>query len=178
MNDSVFKLEKFIREVISYSRNARLEIKAEPIRLHSMVLEILDHISNLEHFDKIKFSLDIDDHTIIHSDETRIKIILNNLISNAVKFQRFEEVDIPKVGISYRGENGMHEIRVWDNGQGIPPEFVDKIFNMFYRANVSSDGSGLGLYILKETVHKLNGEIKVKSEEGAGSEFIISLPKF
>lgn len=176
MEKSVIKLEKFIKEVISYSRNARLDVKKQPIHLKQMVEEILDHISHLEHFNKIKLNLQIDDDSIINSDETRIRIILNNLISNAVKFQRPDEKE-PVVSIAFGDEEHFQKIIVSDNGQGIPEKYLDSIFNMFYRANVSSDGSGLGLYILRETVQKLGGRVNVESKEGEGSVFTVLIPK-
>jgi signal transduction histidine kinase len=176
MNESVIKLETFIRDVISYSRNARLDVKQTQIKLKSLVQEILDHISNLDNFHKIKFDIQVDEHVVIDSDETRVKIILNNLLSNAVKFQRFGEERMPLVRVSYWYENAQHHIKVSDNGHGISEEYQDKIFNMFYRANVTSDGSGLGLYILKETLKKLQGDVEVTSKEGVGSEFIVSFP--
>ena len=176
MNDSVMKLEKFIKDVISYSRNARLELKHGPIPLKELVQEVLDYLSNLDRFDQIKFNIDIDENVIIGSDETRIKIILNNLISNAVKFQKIDPDHDPEITISYLNHNQQHILVVKDNGQGIPSAYSDKIFEMFYRANVSSDGSGLGLYILRETVFKLGGEVDVHSEEGKGSEFIVRFP--
>jgi len=176
MNESVIKLETFIRDVISYSRNARLSIKKKEFNLKSLVLEILDHISNLDHFQKIAFEIDIDENLVINADETRVRIILNNLISNAVKFQRIEEEEKPFVGVSYKFADGMHHINVRDNGQGIPTEYLGKIFNMFYRANIYSDGSGLGLYILKETLKKLHGDVQVTSHEGRGSEFEVYFP--
>ncbi len=177
MDESVVKLETFIRDVISYSRNARLEIKEKDIKLRQLVIEILDHLSNLDNFQKIKFDIRIDEDLIIRSDETRLKIVLNNLLSNAVKFQRFDEAEMPLVHIGYWYEKNKHFIKVSDNGHGIPKEFLEKIFNMFYRANVGIDGSGLGLYILKETLKKLKGDVQVKSKEGIGSEFVVSFPE-
>lgn len=176
MNESVIKLETFIRDVISYSRNARLDVKKTDINLKGLIHEILDHISNLDNFHKINFDISVDEDVFIASDETRVKIILNNLLSNAVKFQRFDEEQLPRVHVSYRYENAKHHIKVSDNGHGISEEYQDKIFNMFYRANATSDGSGLGLYILKETLRKLEGDVEVKSKEGVGSEFIVSFP--
>ncbi len=176
MNESVIKLEKFIKDVISYSRNTRMEIAHEPIALKRLVQEILENISNLEYFGRIEFIVEIPDDLILLSDETRLRIILNNLLTNAVKFQRFDVEPEPFVLIRHRLVKGKHQITVRDNGQGISAELQHKIFDMFFRANVSSDGSGLGLYILKQTVTKLNGEVKLISEEGMGSEFTITLP--
>ena len=176
MNTSVLKLEKFIKDVISYSRNTRLEIIKEPVELHLVVDEILENISSLPGFNKINIEVSIAKDCIIHSDETRIKIILNNLISNAVKFQKNEEENTPWIKISYEFEEGNHVITVVDNGQGISDEYKDHIFKMFYRANLQSDGSGLGLYILQSTVNKLNGKISLDSKIGVGSEFKVSFP--
>jgi K+-sensing histidine kinase KdpD len=70
---------------------------------------------------------------------------------------------------------GAH-IRIEDNGIGIDREHLDKIFLMFYRATESRSGSGLGLYIVKETIETLQGQIKVQSRIGEGTVFTISLP--
>jgi signal transduction histidine kinase len=69
-------------------------------------------------------------------------------------------------------------LHIEDNGIGISPEFKDKIFNMFFRATASSDGSGLGLYIVKQTLEKLEGAIQVESELNKGTTFILQLPNF
>ncbi len=176
MNESVIKLEKFIKDVISYSRNTRMEITHEPIELKKLVQERLENISNLESFGTIEVIIDIPDDLTIDCDETRLRIILNNLLTNAVKFQRFDIEPEPFVLIRYRLVNNNHEITVRDNGHGISSELQHRIFDMFFRANVSADGSGLGLYILKQTVAKLNGQVSLVSEEGMGSEFTITLP--
>ena len=176
MDASVVKLEKFIKDVINYSRNVRLELEKKPVKLKPLVEEILDNISHVDYFHEINISVNIEESVEVETDETRMRIILNNLISNAVKFQRIHQESYPEVVISYKWANDTHIIRVKDNGHGIPQKLQGKIFDMFFRANTTSDGSGLGLYILKETVHKLGGEIRVTSEEGAGSEFTVFLP--
>ena len=67
-------------------------------------------------------------------------------------------------------------MQVCDNGLGIAKEHVDKIFDMFYRASEQQSGSGLGLYIVKETIEKMNGTITVSSKLGEGSCFTVNLP--
>ena len=67
-------------------------------------------------------------------------------------------------------------IRISDNGEGIPSNELPKIFDMFYRGSESSQGSGLGLYIVKNAVNKLSGHIYVTSEEGMGTTFTVELP--
>ncbi|HNT48954.1 MAG TPA: HAMP domain-containing sensor histidine kinase, partial [Cyclobacteriaceae bacterium] len=67
-------------------------------------------------------------------------------------------------------------LTIKDNGTGISPEHHTRIFDMFYRASESSEGSGLGLYIVKETLDKLKGNISVQSSAGNGAEFTVTLP--
>ena len=73
-------------------------------------------------------------------------------------------------------EKTFYQITVSDNGIGIKKEFHNKIFEMFYRVSENSIGSGLGLYLVKETVKKLDGEVKLHSDLGKGTTFVIHLP--
>ena len=107
----------------------------------------------------------------------RLKIIFNNLLSNAIKFHFIGNGEQPFVKIFANEETDKFVFTVADNGTGINPELKDRIFDMFFRATDSVQGSGLGLYILRETVHKLNGEVKVESQVGVGTTFIVVLPK-
>jgi signal transduction histidine kinase len=100
---------------------------------------------------------------------------MNNLITNAIKYHNPDQPH-PMVVIS--GEIGQARaiVHVTDNGSGIAPEHLDRIFDIFYRANETRSGSGLGLYMVREMVQKLGGEIKVESELGKGTTFSLSLP--
>lgn len=109
-----------------------------------------------------------------YSDHSRLLIIFNNIISNAVRYydrwkESFLQIDIVV-------DKDKAEIHFSDNGVGIAEEFLDKIFKMFFRASYESKGSGLGLYIVKSTVEKLNGKISVKSKLGEGTHFTIEVP--
>lgn len=176
MEGSVMKLESFIDEVIQYSRNSRVPIQYEEIDFKKLILDILNDYRYAPNFDKINFKIEslLDKRMI--SDPMRLKIILNNLISNAIKFHRFGNGIEPEVLISAMLEDGFYKIAVQDNGRGIQSEYVEKIFEMFFRATEEVAGSGLGLYILKETVSRLNGTIEVKSELGAGTLFTVRIP--
>ena len=111
------------------------------------------------------------------SDATRIRIILNNLISNAIKFHWLEGERKPYVRIALSMAGESYQILVEDNGRGIGEPHLQRIFEMFYRATDEAQGSGLGLYILKEAVGKLGGTVEAKSEVDKGTAFIILLPK-
>jgi signal transduction histidine kinase len=100
--------------------------------------------------------------------------VLSNLVSNAVKYHRLDQED-PYIRVTFRSSSEKIEIVVEDNGQGIPAESLPKIFDMFYRASLDTDGTGLGLYIVKEALSKIKGTISVRSELGKGSSFTVLL---
>jgi signal transduction histidine kinase len=116
-----------------------------------------------------------DDFTFI-SDKSRIQFILNSLISNALKYSIYEK-ESPVVEIKASKKEKETIIYVTDNGIGISEKVLPHIFKMFYRGSLKSTGSGLGLYIVKEAVDKLNGTISVKSEPGIFTSFTITLPE-
>ena len=112
---------------------------------------------------------------IFLSDYNQLKIILGNLISNAVKYHFVEQAD-PYIAVRFARANDEVTIEVEDNGTGIAKEYQEKIFTMFFRASTQSEGTGLGLYIVAEAVARLQGKITVKSEVGKGSTFSVKLP--
>lgn len=177
MDKSVKKLEAFIADVINYSRNTRAPIQRTEIDFGQFIQQLLDDHQYAPNYDKISFSVDDKLTAPLQSDEMRLKIVFNNLISNAIKFHFISNGRQPFVKISANEDNGRFVFIVEDNGTGIHPELKDRIFDMFFRATDSVQGSGLGLYILRETVHKLDGQVEVKSTLGVGTSFIITLPR-
>lgn len=101
--------------------------------------------------------------------------IFRNLISNAIKYRKLDHPE-PSIEITAHCTEDVNEISCKDNGIGIPTESLGRIFEMFYRASEQSDGSGLGLYIVKNAVDKLAGVVRVDSEPGQGTTFKIVLP--
>ncbi len=106
-----------------------------------------------------------------------MKIILSNLIGNSIKHHDKRNPN-SFVAIQFNvNNNGLNAITVSDNGSGIALEYQSKIFDMFFRANERAEGSGLGLYIVKETIAKLSGSIQLDSLPGRGTAFTITLPQ-
>jgi len=177
MEGSVRKLEDFIKDVVSYSRNSRLEVKRETFDFTAFVKELLDDHQYAPNFSAIRFEIHDGLHRPVTVDAMRLKIVLNNLISNAIKFHRFGGAEAPFVRIAIGNHEHAYVITVHDNGQGIDEQHITRIFEMFYRASEQAQGSGLGLYILKETVTKMKGRVTVKSTAGEGTSFTITIPK-
>ncbi|MEQ8364045.1 MAG: HAMP domain-containing sensor histidine kinase [Cyclobacteriaceae bacterium] len=177
MQSSVGKLESFIEEVIQYSRNARLPIRYESYEFEVFANEILQGYHYIENYEKITFEIEDLTGEPITTDGMRLKIILNNLISNAIKFHRIDAYAKPIVKIRREIHLKSDMISVEDNGRGIASEYTEKVFEMFFRGTEEIPGSGLGLYILKETVHRLEGKVNVKSQVGKGTTFTITLPR-
>jgi len=172
---SLLKLDNFIFDIVSYSRNNRVEMEIEKINFRTLLDNVYDLLHHMDRSKEIKKIIEIDSNLSFHGDKKRIYIILNNLISNAIKYSDPSKPDAYIKILIDSSENGVR-IRVVDNGEGIDTQNINRIFDMFYRASVRSDGSGIGLYIVKEVIQKLHGTIEVHSQRYQGTEFTIHLP--
>lgn len=158
---------------VTMLKEGKLEFKQLNIR--KLGESIFDQLIHAYNFGQIEFRLKVPadlkwwcDHTLLHS-------VLQNLISNAVKYHRTDNRE-KFVELMARSEGSGIRFEVSDNGPGIPVKLHTKIFDMFYRANSKTEGTGLGLYIVKNALERLGGQINLESEEGVGTRFIVHLP--
>lgn len=172
---SVGKLDVLLQNIINYYRSEKLVEQQNEINFENLFRETLEGLEHYEHADQIKFSVDVEQNGVFKADEARLKIVLNNIISNAIKYQRSEESD-KQIGVRAKAVNGLASIEISDNGIGIEPECFNDIFTMFYHSKAKNAGSGIGLYIVKETLAKLDASIEVDSIPGQGSKFTIKIP--
>lgn len=175
ITSSTIKLDGFIQDILDLSRNSRTEVKVQAVNVCSMVGEVTDSLRYMDSDGRVDLILNCS-QPIIQTDPLRLKIILTNLITNAYKYHDTEK-ERPTIEVSCTKENQNVLISIKDNGIGIQEEHREKIFEMFFRGTDKSVGTGLGLYVVKEIVEKLNGSIKLKTSIGHGSEFIIALPE-
>ncbi len=175
MRAKIHDLEEFIKEIISYSRNARVEVKRQPVNLKHIVDEVTEALTFSVGNPDIRIDNLVSEDMVLHTDGMRLKIVLSNLIDNSLKY-RDEQKEKPFIRIEAAERDDVKLIIVKDNGVGIDQVYLDKIFQMFFRASESSKGSGLGLYIVKETLGKINGSIQVESSLGAGTTFMVRIP--
>ena len=173
INKSVVQLDTFLQDLINYSRNIRMEISATVVDVRVLVEDIFQNLNHLLEAENVR--LEIDSEPLeIYTDYMRLKMVLNNLIANAIFYSSKQQDPYVKVAFE-KTRNGLF-VRVMDNGIGIDPQHREKIFDMFYRVSSEGTGSGLGLHIVKEAVDRLDGEIEVDSEIGKGSVFKVFIP--
>jgi signal transduction histidine kinase len=140
-----------------------------------MAKNCIKELEYLDNFKSIKVKVNVKNSAIIfRSDPLRANIIFSNIISNAYKYYNTETKSYLRIDIAITPLNAT--IVFNDNGIGIKKEYHDKIFDMFYRATERSQGSGLGMYIVKQAIEKLEGTINFKSEYGKGTTIKITLP--
>ena len=177
LKNSIKKLDGFIIDILDYSRNSRLEVNTQEVHFADLLTDVCNNLKFMCTDDQrnVEVRTKIENGVSFYSDRSRLSIILNNLISNSIRYQNPQEAD-PFVEIAVAISPSSADIRISDNGIGIERANHEKIFNMFYRVSTQSVGSGLGLYIVKETVEKLNGVINLESEPGKGTVFNIHLP--
>jgi len=175
MNQNLDKQDQFIKDIIEYARNKKAKIAITKV---SLIQTIDDAISQNQyrHGGKkisINKTLNIDS---IDSDALRLKIIINNLLTNAIKYSDIEKENCYITINTYEDEEG-NKIVISDNGIGIKPEYQNKIFDMFFVTNNNNKGTGLGLYLVKDAIKTLNGTIEITSKINIGTKFTIKLPK-
>jgi signal transduction histidine kinase len=174
MQTSIEKMEGFIRDITDYAKNKRQKIKAERINLHAVFQDIFQSFQFIPLADKIQKNITISSGEF-YTDRTRLEIILKNLISNAIRYADLEKEN-SFITLEVNHHSAYTIIKVTDNGIGIGEEHLYKIFDMFYRASHHAKGSGIGLFLVRESVKMLRGTIAVESELGKGSTFVLTLP--
>jgi signal transduction histidine kinase len=175
MQHSIHKLDDTLKEILDYSRNARSELNIEPVDFKKLVEDSFERLKYMEGSELITKKITVEGSSKLCSDGYRLSVIINNLVSNAIKY-RDPNKENNLIDIQGKITDATLEITFLDNGIGISEEFMPKIFDMFFRATEKSEGAGLGLYIVKETIEKLLGTITVESKLGNGTQFKIKIP--
>ena len=179
-------LLSLINDILDMSRieSGKIHLEETEVSLSDVLHDLKTIISGQIHAKQLELYMDAMDVTNedVYCDKTRLNQVLLNLLSNAVKFTPAGGTVSVRLkqfpGITKGSE--LYEIRVKDNGIGMSPEFVQKIFSPFERERTSTvsgtQGTGLGMAITKNIVDMMGGTIKVQTEQGKGTEFIVRLP--
>jgi len=172
---SILKLDKTLREILDYSQNIRTELEIAEVDLEKLIAGCFEQLKYLKgHGDIIK-QVELQQDTPLYTDAHRLSIILNNLIANAIRY-RDSSKNNPFLKITATVNPAYATITVYDNGIGIAPELLPRVFNMFFRATERSEGAGLGLYIAKEMIEKLKGTIIITSAHYQETSVTFTIP--
>ncbi|MEZ4827179.1 MAG: HAMP domain-containing sensor histidine kinase [Bacteroidia bacterium] len=172
---STARLDNALLDLIHVTRLSKEQIRPETIDCNTLLSEVLQSINHMPERRNVECRTDVPMLLSVRSDRNSMLSILQNLITNAIKYRK--EGDYAHVvSVSIFPDRAGIRITVTDNGEGIRPEIREKIFSMFYRGNKKSKGTGLGLYIVKQSISKLGGTIDLESTYGHGSRFSVWLP--
>ncbi|UII34248.1 PAS domain S-box protein [Fulvivirga ulvae] len=174
IENRVKQLDLFINDVLSHSKNLKLAIMVDPINFKQIIDNCFTDLSYLPNAHKVDIKTRVSSRPF-YSDRWRINEIFRNLISNAIKYLN-PDIDNPYVAIDINITDKSANIKFRDNGIGIEKNTLPKVFEMFYRATEYSEGSGIGLYIVKNAIEKLGGKIRVESKPKQGTFFDITIP--
>lgn len=175
MEKSVVRLDTFIKDIIDYSRNERTDIVVENIDLKEMLETIFADLKYLNGADEITRNVKLKGAATFKNDKIRVKVALRNLLSNAIRYGCAQESK-RQIDITANINEDKAVISIQDYGPGISEKHRPHIFEMFYRAHERTEGTGLGLYIVKETLEKINGEIALVDNQEAGCLFVLTIP--
>jgi signal transduction histidine kinase len=174
IHNSALQQDHFIKEILDQSRNSRLEVRREEILFEPLINETFNHLKFATSNDKaVEKIISITQDTPFYSDSWRLKVILNNIISNSIRYRNGKD---PVIKVNIKVDEQKAKLSIEDNGKGIAKEHLSNVCKMFYRATDDGAGSGLGLYIVKEAIDKLNGSIKIDSKEGRGTTVNLEIP--
>jgi signal transduction histidine kinase len=175
MRQSIHKLDETLKEILEYSRNARTQLRISQVDIEKTIEESLDRMKFIDGSDTLRKSIRIPSNAPFYTDAYRLSVIMNNVVSNAIKYRDGTKSE-SWFDIEANVTDGQLHLVFSDNGIGIGQAHLPRIFEMFFRATEKSDGAGLGLYIVRETVDKLGGDIAIESTAATGTVISIMLP--
>jgi signal transduction histidine kinase len=177
IENRINKSDEFIRSVLSHSRSLNSPLNLVKVEFRKIIQSCYEDLQYIAGSENLSVEIEVEEDVPFFSDVVRLEIIFRNIISNAIRYRKTNEQG---AYLRFRIKTTLEkaEISIRDNGIGIPNEYQDRIFEMFFRGTERSEGSGLGLYIVKQTVEKLEGRIEVESMLGKGTTFRIELSNY
>lgn len=175
IEDRVLKLDNFVKSMLAYAKTSRTEIVPEEVSWEEIISESLSNLEYLSNYGKILIRKECNiRNNAFKSDLLSLRVIFNNLVGNAIKYADLNKRE-PYIHIKVEVVGHNATIVIEDNGIGIDPQYLDRIGKMFFRATERSEGSGLGMYIVKQAVEKLGGSVRINSMPGKGTTITVQL---
>ncbi len=169
----IMHLDVLLKDLVSVSYNHKSKVESTEFNFKREVDSILKE--HLDSNQQIDVNVNIDHDFPYFTDQIRLRTILRNLISNSFKYKR-PDLDRHLVSLKVKVEPTHAAVQLRDNGVGIEWGMKDRVWDMFFRASTQSTGSGLGLYIVKSMVEKLQGNISFESTPNDGTTFLLAIP--
>lgn len=175
IENSVLKLDHTLKEILDYSQNTRTDLEIGSVDVRKLIDDCFENLKYIKGYDEVQRYVHIKTGAPLYTDRHRLSIILNNLFMNALRY-RDESKDKSIINIEVNISPATATFIVRDNGIGIADEHIPRIYEMFFRATERSDGAGLGLYIVKEMIARLQGSIMITSTCFQESCVTMSIP--
>ena len=180
--DGADRMRNLIDDLLSYARLDKLDKAFEPLALEDILTASIDNLSASIKESKAEVTVEVDHAPVVMGDKVRLTRLIQNLISNGIKFKKPEQT--PRVHVSFKDGNllsarGKWVVSIKDNGIGIDPDHHNLLFDLFRRLNTRDEyeGSGIGLAVCKKIAEQHGGRIWFDSAAGKGSTFYIALDK-
>jgi PAS domain S-box-containing protein len=176
IKNNIHYLNGVLNEFLILTRieESRLEIRMEEFSLHELLAEVIEDFEQIKKPGQLINFISTEESTLIYSDKTCLRHIMNNLIANAIKFSG----ESSSIHIRLDKKENSYQLVIADTGIGIPEEELKFIFDIFYRATnvLNIPGTGLGLNIVKKYLDAIHGSIQIESFAGKGTTITITLP--
>jgi PAS domain S-box-containing protein len=176
IGDAADKMQRLLNDLLEFSRVGRLAHQSQSVDLNEMISEVLELLHGRIHGNNVSVSVEAD-LPQVYGDRARLFEVWQNLIDNAAKFMGDQPNPHIEIGQEGDAEDGAPILFVRDNGIGIDPKFKDRIFGLFDKLDPRTDGTGIGLALVKRILEVQGGRIWVESELGKGSTFYFTIPE-
>lgn len=174
ISDATEKMQRLLNDLLELSRVGRLVNESKEIQINELIMEALELVQGRISQNNVAVSVE-ENLPLVFGDYQRLLEVMQNLIDNAAKFMGSQLS--PRIEIGCSGsQGGFHTFFVRDNGIGIPVEFQENIFGLFNKLDARSEGTGIGLALVKRIIEFHKGTIWVESESGKGTTFYFTLP--
>jgi signal transduction histidine kinase len=172
ISEATEKMHRLLNELLELSRIGRIINKSEEILFADIVKDALERVENQIRERKVKIKI-ADKLGSVVVDKERMIEVVQNLVDNAIKFMGKQTDPEIEIGMKKQGNETVYFIK--DNGIGIKKEFHERIFGLFDKLDSESEGTGIGLALVKRIIEVHGGKIWVESEEGKGTTFCFTL---
>ncbi|MHA7128027.1 hybrid sensor histidine kinase/response regulator [Algoriphagus namhaensis] len=175
IESSTDKLDDYIFKMLDFYRSTKIDHKVVSIDFKAIMEQQMVAYSSKFPLEKFQVKVDVQQEGEFFSDDSKIRVILNNLFSNAVQFYAPDKAD-RIIQLHIVSNPDKTTISIEDNGIGIDEKYIKDVFNLFTRATQNNVGTGLGLYMVKEAVTQLGGDIQIDSKLNEWTKVLVTLP--